>query len=158
MAELPPYFAAIEPSWIDYNGHVRDAYYGLIASYAVDAVMDHLGLDAAYRARTHCTLYTLELHFNYFAEVKGSDELSVHSSILDFDHKRLQIGCRLVCPRIDKAVATAEMLLLHVHQGEQPAAASFPGEVSEKLEAFKATGAQRGAFIASSRKIALKRL
>ena len=157
MAKLPPYLAAIEPSWIDYNGHVRDAYYGLIASYAVDAVMDHLGLDAAYRARTHCTLYTLEVHLNYLAEVKGSDELSVESSILDFDHKRLQVGCRLVCPRVAKAVATAEMLLLHVRQGEKPTAEPFPGEVTAKLEAFKDTGTGRDAFIPSSRKIALKR-
>ena len=157
MAELPVYRAAIEPSWIDYNGHLRDAYYGLVASYAVDDVMDLLGLDAAYRARTHCTLYTLEVHLHYLHEVKGSDDLSVISSILDFDHKRIHIGCRFVCSRVETAVATAEMLLLHVHQGENPAAASFPAEVSAKLEALKAARAERDAFAPSSRKIELKR-
>ena len=157
MANLPVYRAAIEPTWIDYNGHLRDAYYGLIASYAVDDVMDHLGLDAAYRARTHCTLYTLEVHLHYLQEVKGSDQLTVVSSILDCDHKRLQIGCRFVCSRVETAVATAEMLLLHVHQGEKPAAASFPAEVAAKLEALKAARAERDAFAPSSRKIELKR-
>ena len=49
MWELPVYCATIESGWIDYNGHLRDAYYGLVASYAVDDVMDYLGLDAAYR-------------------------------------------------------------------------------------------------------------
>src|SRR5882724_5533268 len=78
--ELPVYRATIEPDWIDYNGHLRDAYYGLVASYAVDGVMDILGLDAAYRARTHCTLYTLEVHLHYLHEVKSSDDLRVISS------------------------------------------------------------------------------
>jgi acyl-CoA thioester hydrolase len=157
VAKLPEYRAAIEPSWIDYNGHLRDAYYGLVASYAVDDVMDHLGLDAAYRARTHCTLYTLEVHLHYLHEVKASDDLAVITSILDFDHKRIHIGCRFVCSRVDKAVATADMLLLHVHQGEKPSAASFPGEVMSNLEALKAAPAERDAFGPGSRKIELKR-
>ena len=55
---------AIEPDWIDYNGHLRDAYYVVVLSDATDALMDHLGLDAAYRARTRCTLYTLEMHLH----------------------------------------------------------------------------------------------
>jgi len=48
--------------WIDYNGHLRDAYYVLIVSQATDALMDRIGLDEAYRRRTQCTLYTVELH------------------------------------------------------------------------------------------------
>jgi acyl-CoA thioester hydrolase len=157
VPKLPVYRAAIEPSWIDYNGHLRDAYYGLVASYAVDDVMDLLGLDAEYRARTHCTLYTLEVHLHYLHEVKASDDLAVVSSIFDSDQKRIQIGCRFVCSRLDKPVATAEMLLLHVHQGEKPSAASFPAEVAAKLEALKAAPAERDAFGPGSRKIELKR-
>ena len=42
--------------------------------------MDQLGLDAAYRERTHCTLYTLELHMHYLHEVKATDELRVATS------------------------------------------------------------------------------
>jgi acyl-CoA thioesterase FadM len=156
-AELPRYRAAIEPAWIDYNGHLRDAFYGLVASYAVDGVMDYLGLDAAYRARTHCTLYTLEVHFHYLHEVKASDDLAVVSSVLDFDQKRIHIGCRFVCSRVDTAVAVAEMMLLHVHQGEKPAAAAFPGEVTAKLEMLTSAPAERGAFGPSSRKIEMKR-
>ena len=56
MAELPLYRATLDSSWIDFNGHLRDAYYTLVASYAVDEVMDQLGLDAAYREATRGTL------------------------------------------------------------------------------------------------------
>ena len=157
MTELPVYRATIEPEWIDYNGHLRDAYYALVASYAVDGVMDQLGLDAAYRERTHCTLYTLEVHLHYLHEVKSSDDLRVISSIWDFDSKRIHIGCRFICSRVSDSVATAEMMLLHVHQGQKPAVASFPDEVSAKLEALKVSSASRETFGPSSRKIELKR-
>jgi acyl-CoA thioesterase FadM len=157
VSELPVYRAVIEPAWIDFNGHVRDAYYALVASYAVDEVMDHLGLDAAYRERTRCTLYTLEEHLHYLHEVKSTDELSVVTSILDFDGKRIQAGCRFICPRVSEAVATAEMMLLHVHQGAKPTVAPFPAEVTAKLETFKVSPASREGFAPGSRKIELKR-
>jgi acyl-CoA thioester hydrolase len=157
VTELPVYRATIEPHWIDYNGHLRDAYYGLVASYAVDDLMDHLGLDAGYRGRTHCTLYTLEVHLHYLHEVKSSDDLGVISSILDFDRKRIQVGCRFICSRVGEPVATAEMMLLHVHQGDKPSVVSFPDDVSAKLEALKVSPDAREAFGPGSRKIELKR-
>jgi acyl-CoA thioesterase FadM len=157
VTELPVYRATIEPAWIDYNGHLRDAYYGLVASYAVDGVMDILGLDAAYRERTHCTLYTLEVHLHYLHEVKSSDDLGVISSVLDFDRKRIQVGCRFICSRVSEPVATAEMMLLHVRQEDKPSVASFPDEVTAKLEALKVSPDAREAFGPSSRKIELKR-
>lgn len=156
-AALPIYRATIFPEWIDYNGHMRDAYYGLAASCAVDDVMDYLGLDASYRERTHCTLYTLEVHLHYLHEVKSTDDLQVVSSVLDFDRKRIQFGCRFVCTRVSGPVATAEMMLLHVHQGDKPTAATFPDPVVAKLEALKVAPAEREAFVPSSRKIELKR-
>ncbi len=157
VRELPVYRATIEPDWIDYNGHLRDAYYGLVASYAVDGVMDILGLDAAYRARTHCTLYTLEVHLHFLHEVKSSDDLGVISSVLDFNRKRIQVGCRFICSRVSEPVATAELMLLHVRQGDKPSVASFPDEVTANLEALEVSPDARDAFGPSSRKIELKR-
>src|ERR1700675_4485371 len=152
MAELPVYRAKIEPDWIDYNGHLRDAYYGLAASYAVDDLMDYLGLDAAYRASTHCTLYSLELHIHFLHEVKESDDLKIISSVLDFDRKRIHLGCTFVCSRLDEPAATADMMLLHVHQGEKPARALFPEQVVAKLNELKLSPVAREAFGPLSRK------
>jgi acyl-CoA thioester hydrolase len=157
VTELPVYRAKILPEWIDFNGHLRDAYYGLVMSYAVDEVMDHLGLDAAYRERTRCTLYTLELHIHYLHEVKSTDQLSVVTSVLDFDRKRILAGCEFACPRIDGPVATAELMLLHVHQGDKPSSASFPPEVEGQLESLKLSPAALAARGLGSRKIELKR-
>jgi acyl-CoA thioester hydrolase len=155
--QLPPYRAKIEADWIDYNGHLRDAYYGLVASYAIDEVMDHLGLDAAYRDSTHCTLYTLEMHIHYLHEVKSTDDLKVITSILDCDRKRFHAGLTFTCSRLTESAAIAEVMLLHVHQGEKPASASFPEATLTKLNALKLSPEAREAFGPSSRKIELKR-
>jgi acyl-CoA thioester hydrolase len=157
VTDLPLYRSGIDPAWIDYNGHLRDAYYGLIVSYAVDEAMDHLGLDAAYRQRTGCTLYTLELHIHYLHEVKSSDEIAIQTTILDFDRKRLHAGCRFTCSRLNDPAATVDMMLLHVHQGATPASAAFPADVAAKLQALKTSAASRDAFGPASRKIELKR-
>jgi acyl-CoA thioester hydrolase len=157
VAGIPLHQSAVLPEWIDYNGHLRDAFYGLVASYAIDEVMDHLGLDAAYRADTHCTLYTLELHLHYLHEVKSSDDLGVESLVLDYDRKRLHIGCRFICSRVQGPVATADMMLMHVHQGVKPAGAAFPDAVLAKLESLKLSPAAQQEFVPGSRKIELKR-
>jgi acyl-CoA thioester hydrolase len=157
VLRLPPYRATLDPSWIDYNGHVRDAFYMLVASYAVDEVMDHLGLDAEYRRRTRGTLYSLELHIRYLREVKLSDDLTVRSIILDSDRKRIHLGCSFHCSRLQEPAAVADMMLLHVIQGEQPASASFPDEVLARIESFKPSAAEIAQFAPMSRRIELKR-
>jgi acyl-CoA thioester hydrolase len=154
---VPLYRAKIESSWIDYNGHLRDAYYGLIVSFAIDDFMDHIGLDAAYRERTRCTIYTLEQHLHYLHEVKSTDELDVETSVLDADHKRIHVGCRFTCPRVDGAAATADVMLLHVHQGEQVASAPFPADVDAALQALKLSADAAAAWGPVSRKIEIKR-
>lgn len=154
---LPPYRTELQAEWIDYNGHLRDAYYGLVLSYAIDEVMDHLGLDAAYRERTRCTLYTLEMHMHYLHEVRASDGLEVTTSILDADHKRIHVGCRFACSRSSEAVATGEVMLLHVQQGDKPAGAAFPAHVERKLESLKLSGDASAAWGPASRKMQLQR-
>jgi acyl-CoA thioester hydrolase len=157
VGALNPYRANIESAWIDYNGHLRDAYYGLVLSYATDDVMDQVGLDAAYRTATRCTLYTLELHLHYLHEVKQSDELMVESLVLDCDRKRIHLGSTFRCARVPEPVAVAETMLLHVHQAEQPASAAFPPEIAARLERLKGAPEALAAFGPSSRKIELRR-
>jgi len=157
LAGLPVYRTKIQADWIDYNGHLRDAYYGLILSYATDDMMDHLGLDAAYRQRTHCTLYTLEVHIHFLHEVKGSDELEVRTSILESDRKRIHVRCVFTCARLHEPVAAAEAMLLHVRQGEKPASAPFPADIEERLELLKSAAAEPSPAVPRSRQIAIKR-
>jgi acyl-CoA thioester hydrolase len=156
MSSLPTYRTPVHADWIDFNGHLRDAYYGLILSYATDDLMDYLGMDAAYRASTKNTLYSLELHVYYLREVKQSDELTVTAGIIDSDRKRIHAAFSMTCPRLSEPAATAEFMLLHVHQGLEPKGAPFPDDIRAKVEALKDLSARFPALGAASRKIELR--
>src|SRR5437762_6833236 len=111
VAGLRIYETAILPEWIDYNGHLRDAYYTLIVSLASDALMDRLHMDAAYRKRTSCTLYTVEMHIHYLDEVKATDTALVGVRIVGADHKRIHAAFEILRADHTGAAAVAEVML-----------------------------------------------
>jgi acyl-CoA thioester hydrolase len=148
---------ALAPEWIDYNGHLRDAYYGLIVSHACDALMDRLGMDAAYRECTRNTLYTVEMHVHFLHEVKKTDVALVGLRVLGADQKRLHAAFD-VLREADKAVAaTAELMLLHVHQGTTVTTAPFPPQISGALSALAAATAGAPEVGPGSRRMELRR-
>src|SRR5699024_9183557 len=53
---LPVYLTEVSEDWVDYNGHMSEAFYVLVFGFATDQVMDHLGLDADYRAESKASL------------------------------------------------------------------------------------------------------
>ena len=65
------YRDTVRPEWVDYNGHLRDAFYMLIYSLATDAFMDGIGLGDETRRARHRTLYTLEAHVTYLRDALG---------------------------------------------------------------------------------------
>ncbi|WP_061238471.1 thioesterase family protein [Ectopseudomonas composti] len=111
---LPTYRTIISPDWVDYNGHLRDAFYLLIFSHATDALMDVLGLDEAGRARTGHTLYTLECHLNFLAEVKEGERVEVRTQLLAHDAKRLHIHHGLYRSGEDASLAQSEQMLMNI--------------------------------------------
>jgi acyl-CoA thioester hydrolase len=141
MSGADVFRTSIAPEWIDYNGHLRDAYYSLIFSLATDALMDRVGLDDAYRTRTRCTLYTLEMHIHFLHEVMKTDLVDVSVRILGTDRKRIHAALDMRCARYKDPVATAELMLLHVRQGDEPKAEAFPPEVVEALARVAAESA-----------------
>ena len=156
MAGVPIYQTPILAEWIDYNGHLRDAYYTLIASLATDALMDRVGLDAAYRARSGCTLYTLEMHLHFLAEVKRDDVVSVELRLLGVDHKRIHAAFEILRRGSAAPAAAAELMLLHVRQdGARVSSTAFPAEVSAALAALQALSAALPAAAPGSRRMEL---
>ena len=157
MAGIPIYDTPILPEWIDYNGHLRDAYYGLIVSLATDVLMDRVGLDAPYRARTGCTLYTLEMHLHYLHEVLRSDTVAVSVRIEAADHKRIHATFEMRRVGDPAIAASAEVMLLHVRQtSDRVAAAPFPPEVNAALAQLQAASAALPAEGPGSRRMGLR--
>ncbi len=111
---LTTYQTRVGSDWVDYNGHLRDAFYLLIFSHATDALMDMLGLDEAGRDRTGHTLYTLECHLNFLAEVKEGEQVEVRTQLLAHDAKRLHIHHGLYRPGEDASLAESEQMLMNI--------------------------------------------
>jgi acyl-CoA thioester hydrolase len=137
MAGTTIYSTRVLPDWVDYNGHLRDAFYVLVISLATDALMDRIGLDAEYRKRTECTLFSLEMHMHWLHEVKVTDTIEVDAHVLATDKKRLHVGYDVRVVGKPAVVATADFMFLHVRQGATPGSATFPPEVEAAIEALK---------------------
>jgi acyl-CoA thioester hydrolase len=155
VAGVAIYETGVAPEWIDYNGHLRDAYYLLILSHATDALMDRLGLDASYRAATGCTLYTVEAHLHFLHEVRQAERLTVNALILGADHKRLHLSLEVQRGSDGAVAAGAELMLLHVRQGATPAVATFPAAIQAAIAAFQAAGAGQRPAGPGSRRLSL---
>ncbi|SPO52809.1 4-hydroxybenzoyl-CoA thioesterase [Pseudomonas sp. JV551A1] len=114
MPALITYRTPVQEDWVDYNGHLRDAFYLLIFSYATDALMERIGLDADSRGQSGNSLFTLEAHINYLHEVKLGTEVWVQTQIIGFDRKRLHVYHSLHREGFDETLAASEQMLLHV--------------------------------------------
>ncbi len=153
---LPTYRDRVQAEWIDYNGHMSEAYYVLVFGFATDALYDHIGLDAMARGRTGTSVYTLEAHVSYLAEVAEGAQLEVHTRVLDHDAKRVHIFHEMHDGKDGKLVATEELMLLYVDM-EGPRATPFPDEVVELLHALQEAQATLPRPAQAGRAIGLKR-
>ena len=118
---------SVQDAWIDYNGHLSEAYYVLVLGHATDAVMDLVGLGPGYRSANDASLYTVEAHVRYLEEVPAASELEVRSSIIGATAKLLWIWHELwVSGRLR---ATEEVLGVHVRDGSS---APFPPDVAAR--------------------------
>lgn len=131
MPEVPPHQEPVRPEWIDYNGHLSEGYYVLVFGHATDALMDHIGLDAAYRSATGNSLYTVEAHVRYLDEVPAGADLTVTTRVIGADAKRVRLAHELLVD--GRLRATEEIMALHV-DGAEGRTTPFPDAVRTMLE------------------------
>ncbi len=127
---LTPYTCAVEPQWIDYNGHMSEAFYVLAFGFATTAVMDALGLDEDYRQTASASLYTVEAHVRYLDEVSPGATLEITTVIAGHGAKKLHLAHEM---HVDGSlVATEEILGLHVDT-ESGSTSVFPTAINATI-------------------------
>ena len=128
------YRTKVKANWIDYNGHMQDAYYGLAFSYAVDAFQDAVGFDATYRQETGCTIYLVEEHKHFLREVKEGDLLEVYTDLLAVTEKLFHLHCRMFSD--GEEVAVSELVEMHVQRKPSPKGVTIPATILEKMNGY----------------------
>jgi betainyl-CoA thioesterase len=130
MSELGELRQRVRPEWIDYNGHLSEAYYVLVFGFATDALMERTGLDEQYRTSTGCSLYTVEAHVRYLREVGPDAEMVVRTRVTELGAKKLRVAHEMFVDGTQ--VATEEITALHVDTTVGRTTA-FPEDVALRL-------------------------
>jgi carnitine 3-dehydrogenase len=141
LAEGPPaqplrlHRGTVLPAWVDYNGHMSDAFYLWSFGEAADAVLASVGAGPDYRASGK-SFYTAETHVNYFKEMHQGDAMTFETELVGLDPKRLHFFHRML-NAAGEVVASNETMLLHVDT-RRGAVVPMTGPVYEGLLAIRA--------------------
>ncbi len=131
---------AIEPGWVDYNGHLNQAFYGVIFDRAIDEALMPVGLGPDYIKAHNCSFMTVEHHTCFIRELLRTDAVRVYSRVLDLDDKRLHMFCEMKHAAEGWLAATVEYMFLHIDMGVRRTA-PWPADLRGRLEGLKARSA-----------------
>lgn len=131
---LPPFHETVHPDWIDYNGHLNEAYYLLIFSHATDSMIDWMGMDAASREAERRSVYTLETHILYMLEVKVGERVEVRTRLLDLDGKRIHLFHTMI--REDGEIACMSEMVMACIDMTGPRICAFAEGPAARLDAL----------------------
>jgi acyl-CoA thioester hydrolase len=123
--------AVILPEWVDYNGHLSEAYYVLIFGHATDRFLDVVGMNDAYRREKGCSVYSMEAHLHYWQEIAVHQNVEIASQILKRDSKRVLLHHTMLHEK--NPMAAIELTLLHVTK-DPLKASPFQDEVAQRIE------------------------
>lgn len=127
---------AIEPQWIDYNGHLNMAYYNVLFDRAVDEVYDLFGVGPDYLKRSNHTTFTAEIHVRYLRELRLGMPVRLSFQLLDFDAKRIHYFQEMRHAEEGWLSATSENMTLHVDMAVKKVA-PFAAETLAVLRRLK---------------------
>jgi acyl-CoA thioester hydrolase len=140
----------VRPEWIDYNGHLSEAYYVLVFGHATDAFMVHLGMTPAYLEETATSLFTLEAHVRYLDQIPPDARLEVRSAVIGVTGKLIWLWHEMFSE--GRLRASEEVLMVHVDTGAGRSS-PMPEELRGRAEALLAPvpeGASRRIAVARS--------
>jgi acyl-CoA thioester hydrolase len=147
---------AIEDGWIDYNGHLNQAYYGVLFDRALDEILVMARLGPGYAKERQLSYMTVEIHYCYTREIFKSDPVQVSALVLGVDEKRLHMFCELKHAREHWLSCTSEWMFLHVDMRTRKTV-PWPADVREKLDDMLAASQRVGWPERAGRAIAIPR-
>jgi acyl-CoA thioester hydrolase len=133
IRQLPADLTMTVPlDWEDRNGHVNVQYYLTLYELGGWQIMQQVGIDEHYLEERRSSVFDLEHHISYLAEINVGDTVSVHNRMLSSNSKLFQGILFVVNDTHDKVAATIEYLSVHIDL-EKRRSAPFPVDVANKL-------------------------
>ena len=108
--------------WTDYNGHMNVAYYILIFDIASDIMLDKFKMGGEAAKKNKKSTFVVEMHTNYFQEVRLGEEVNVHLTHLDHDKKRIHYRVSMFHKEKKYLAATNEVLSLYIDLNQRKVA------------------------------------
>jgi acyl-CoA thioester hydrolase len=130
----------VDPAWIDYNGHLNQAYYSMLFDTSLGEILSPAGLDRRTIEVRRQSYMSVESHYCFVREVFANDRVSVTGLVLDVDDKRLHMFCELRHADEGWLSCTSEWLFLHIDM-QARRAAPWPTDVRNALETMKIASA-----------------
>jgi acyl-CoA thioester hydrolase len=108
--------------WTDYNGHMNVAYYIHIFDIASDIMLDKFKMGGEAAKKNKKSTFVVEMHTNYFQEVRLGEEVNVHLTHLDHDKKRIHYRVSMFHKEKKYLAATNEVLSLYIDLNQRKVA------------------------------------
>ena len=128
-----PVVGVVTDEFIDMNGHMNVLHYLDWGSRGAEALVEHAGIDDAYRATRRMGLFTVEHHLAYYGELRRGDTFSVHARVLERSDKVLHLMTFLVDRSANRLANTLEILLVHVDL-ETRRAIGLPADIAAAFD------------------------
>ncbi|MEZ6051367.1 MAG: thioesterase family protein [Planctomycetaceae bacterium] len=136
MSNIPAPFISspqtVEEQWIDFNGHLNMAYYGVLFDRTADDPFAALGMGPEYLQRTNCSTFMLEAKYHFLRELHVGDEVSATLQVLDVSDKCLHYVQELHHAQHGWLSAVMEALVIHVDMATRKPA-PFPAGIQKSL-------------------------
>jgi acyl-CoA thioester hydrolase len=123
---------AVQPDWIDYNGHLNVAYYLHAFDLGFDAVYEKMGFRPDVVRERNASGFAAELHLTFQRELLEGDRLRITTQLLEFDAKRCRMFQMMYHADSNELAATCEWMSLYIDMTKRKVS-DMPAELQERL-------------------------
>lgn len=134
LSELPLQLSMTIPSeWEDRNGHVNVQFYVALYELGGWVILEEAGIDEGWFRQQNISVFDLEHHLQYRAEVLAGDEVTAYNRMLSRSEKAFHGMYFIVNQTRGRLAATLEYVSACVDM-QTRRIAPFPGELAAVLD------------------------
>ena len=123
----------VPSDWEDRNGHVGVQYFQALFALGAWRVLEEIGVDADWFARSLRSQFDLEHHLFYRSEIHAGDTVSTYNRVLGRSERRFHGLYLVVNDSTDRLAATLEYITAGIDMKNRRMAA-FPADLAQGLD------------------------